>query len=119
VGKEEIQISVVQFQIKALIALGLGIRSVSSAGSAAHSSPTPVRFSLDRGGFTEEESTDAVTVTTELYKIFLGLSEQDYQPTHNISEKGLMQLQGLVSRFVSYQLEREIKSQNHLASTAS
>jgi hypothetical protein len=28
-------------------------------------------------------------------------------------------LQGLVSRFVSYQLEREIKSQNHLASTAS
>jgi DNA repair protein RecO len=108
---ELIKHSVIQFQIKAMDALGLGIKSVEIADSEK------VSFSLDRGGFVNDESADSVHIGKPAYGAFKKLKSGSYDTGKEILETEYKLLNNLVTRFVSYQLEREIKSQRMLSST--
>lgn len=101
--------AITQFQIKALASLGLGIRLANDADNTK-----VFHFSLDQGGFTSDSSLDAQPISPETYKSFLVLQKQDYSAGQSIAEKESNELQKMVSRFVAYQLEREIKSQRYM-----
>lgn len=110
--------SVIQFQIKALAALGLGIRTVSDANASNEGSGQQnIWFSIDRGGFSTEESTDAIPIQRSAYEAFRAMSAQPYTQPGQFLADDLKPISGLVNRFVTYQLDREIKSQQMLAST--
>ncbi len=104
---DQVNQSVIQFQIKALAALGLGIRT--HAGSEEK-----LWFSLDRGGFVTEDSVDAVPIRPEVYQSFQSLSELPYALTMELQPAVATPLSSLINRFVTHQLEREIKSQSFL-----
>jgi DNA repair protein RecO len=106
---DQIKQSVVQFQIKALHTLGLGIRTAVPGSQQ-------IWFSLDGGGFTADESVDAIKISLGLYSTFQNMRNQSFSEVSKSAPDGeLPQLQNLVNRFVTYQLEREIKSQQNLA----
>ncbi len=101
-------LSTVQFQLKALEALGFGVRVVQGGV------PNAVWFSMDRGGFfPEEPGADAESVSLETYQLFLGLLSEPYALSAMAADEDA-KLEKLVSRFVTYQLEREIKSAKFL-----
>jgi DNA repair protein RecO (recombination protein O) len=108
--------SVIQFQIKALNTLGLGIRSFN-ANSQNIAQPQNIWFSLDRGGFTTEDSVDAIPMRWQSFQTFKILATEPYGLENRFATEDFTPLSGLVNRFVSYQLDREIKSQQLLAST--
>jgi len=107
---DEIKQSVAQFQIKALATLGLGIRSEDSDRQN-------IWFSLDRGGFVAEDSIDAIPVKKELLQFFKKLVTQPYSEITGSDREDSSQLSALVNRFVTHQLEREIKSQRLLTNS--
>ncbi len=112
----QVKQSVIQFQIKALATLGLGIRSftVMSAPLAEHEK---LWFSLDRGGFINEDSVDAIPIRWEVFQSFRVLAEQSYQHGVGVVFSDLGNLAQLINRFVIHQLERDIKSHQSLANT--
>ncbi len=107
---DQVKHSVIQFQIKALASLGLGIRSFASEGGEN------LWFSLDRGGFTAEDSVDAIPIRREVFHSFRILADESYALGIELKIEDSTPLSSLVNRFVTYQLEREIKSQQLLAS---
>ncbi len=109
--------SVTQFQIKAMRALGLGIRSIVPGVNQHTQQSQNIWFSLDRGGFTTEDSADAIPLRWQSFQAFRSLVDEPYQVHSAISDEELEPISGLVNRFVTYQLDREIKSQQMLAST--
>ncbi|HEX3100048.1 MAG TPA: DNA repair protein RecO [Patescibacteria group bacterium] len=109
----QVKQSVIQFQIKAMTTLGLGIRSFNLTVAQ----PQNIWFSLDRGGFTTEDSVDAIPVRWQSFQTFKILADEPYVLTNEFSTEDFAPISGLVNRFVSYQLDREIKSQQLLAST--
>lgn len=108
-SRDEINTSIVQFQIKAIRALGLGIRTVPNGST--------IYFSLDRGGFTSETSADAILINSSVQLTFQNLQNKTYGATTEVSPADYKSISSLVNRFVSYQLEREIKSQRLLSNT--
>ncbi len=126
---EQVKLSIAQFQIKALEALGLGISKVKVPAQTPVSVQPPISaqpqqywFSLDAGGFSsEEKSSDAISVTKSTYEMFISLKSGPYEEVLKLSSEvsatntqAINNFQNLVNRFVSYQLEREIKSQRYL-----
>lgn len=103
---EEINNSIAQFQIKAIDALGLGIRQVSPG--------VPAYFSMDLGGFTADNSADAIPVNTSSHEAFQNLQKLSYEYCGEMNPGDYKTISSLVNRFVAYQLEREIKSQRLL-----
>lgn len=110
---DQVKQSVVQFQIKALASLGLGIRSFAN-NSQDITEQQKIWFSVDRGGFITEKSVDAVPMRWKSFQVFRELASSSYASLPKIDFEDLHPLSGLVSRFVSYQLDREIKSQRFL-----
>lgn len=110
ISDEEINSSIMQFQIKAIDALGLGIRVLPQTSEMKNS----VYFSLDNGGFTTQNSTDAFPVNSSLLTTFHDLNNQTYETSKTLNSSDYKSISSLVNRFVSYQLEREIKSQRLL-----
>ena len=104
--------SITQFQIKAMAALGLGIRLPDE--NALLPSATTLQFSLDRGGFVLADALDGLPVAGAVYKAFQNLAQSNYENGQEIPDADAVELQKLVNRFVAYQLEREIKSQRNL-----
>lgn len=113
---DQVKKSVIQFQIKALNSLGLGIRSFT-ANSQNIVEPQNIWFSLDRGGFTTEDSVDAIPMRWQSFQAFRSMAADPYEIESNFAPEDLSPLSGLVNKFVSYQLDREIKSQQLLANT--
>lgn len=113
---DQVKQSVIQFQIKALRALGLGIRSASNEASQVNGAQN-IWFSLDRGGFTTEESTDAIPIRPQSYEAFNAMQSQPYSVAAKFPNEDFTPISGLVNRFISYQLDREIKSNQLLAGT--
>lgn len=107
--QESVKKVITQFQIKVMTTLGLGIRSVEIN---ADQSP-PLQFSLDKGGFVSSDSLDGQVVAKSTYEAYKVLSSSDYQNGQSITQEQSSDLQKLVNRFVSYQLEREIKAQRY------
>lgn len=106
---QKIKTSNIQFQIKAMNALGLGVRTDLNPD-------LPLFFSLDRGGFTNESSVDSIPVDEAIYESFSQLSKHNYNSAPDLNSEEYKTLSGFISRFVSYQLEREIKSQRLISS---
>lgn len=104
--------SITQFQIKAMAALGLGIRLPDE--NALSPGATTLQFSLDRGGFVLADALDGLPVAGAVYKAFQNLAQSNYENGQEIPDAATSELQNLVNRFVAYQLEREIKSQRNL-----
>jgi DNA repair protein RecO len=113
---ETVKQSVIQFQIKALATLGLGIRAFTST-SAPLASHEGLWFSIDRGGFINEDSVDAIPIRWEVFQSFQILAENSYARGIDVAPTDLGLLSNLINRFVIHQLERDIKSHQLLAST--
>jgi DNA repair protein RecO (recombination protein O) len=113
---DQVRQSVIQFQIKALDTLGLGIRSFTNTSEQLTENNT-LWFSLDRGGFTDEDSVDAIPVKWILFQSFQSLSQKTYNQIGSVVFSELAQLATLINRFVIHQLERDIKSHELLANT--
>lgn len=118
---DQVKQSVIQFQIKALASLGLGIRTAAPAGSFAATSAGNADynlwFSLDRGGFVDDDSLDAIPVQAHVFQSFSIMAEQPYSQGVELEPAQCGPLSNLVNRFVIYQLEREIRSHRALAAT--
>ncbi len=98
------KISLTQFQIKAMDELGLGIHLVSRQTSGS------TWFSMDKGGFFDEGTgSDSFQVNKESYDLFILLKDQAFELAILAEDQNDV-LFKLVNRFVTYQLEREIKS---------
>lgn len=109
--------SMTQFQIKCLSALGLGLRIIPPT-SSLETNMQSVWFSMDRGGFaTTDDATDSIPVSAQTYQAFLDLRASHYKRVGEVEESFARPLYNIVNRFVTYQLEREIKSQQYLANT--
>ncbi len=100
---------ITQFQIKTLDSLGLGISTPELTENTRN-----LQFSLDRGGFVSSSTLDGQATSKEVLVAFLLSKNKDYQEGQSVSEKESEQLQKMVNRFVTYQLEREIKSQRYM-----
>lgn len=102
--------SITQFQIKSLASLGLGIREAKNPG-------LNLGFSLDHGGFTDKITVDAVSVPLSVQELFVNMKTGAYSADWPAAPETLQALHNAVNKFVTYQLEREIKSQRFLAKT--
>lgn len=115
----QVKYSSVQFQAKSLGALGLAIRTLPSAASQHEG--LQIWFSLEHGGFSVDAVAGGIAVSAQTYTIFIQLMHNSYNwlPDNSTEDivAGLATLPNLVNRFVTYQLEREIKSQRFLANT--
>ncbi len=106
--------AVTQFQIKVLEAIGLGIRSIAVASG----SPDAVWFSVSHSGFfAAEPGADSIPVTVQTYELFLALKEQPFGLS-SMAEDTNSELYSIVTQFITYQLEREIKSSTFLRAQA-
>lgn len=101
-----VKTALTQFQIKAMASLGLGIKLPTEPGT--------VLFSQDQGGFVITNATDGLPVSKEVFDSFLQLSKENFTASLSIPEEQSAAIEKLVNRFVSYQLEREIKSQRYM-----
>jgi len=98
-------VGLARFKIHFLQALGLGIQIPDDQHNA-------VAFSNSRGGFvTSGAAIDAVPVSTAAYAQFLDYSHSTEWPTQPC---GVAELQQLLSGFLAYQLERDIRSESFL-----
>ena len=112
----QVKQSVTQFQIKALRALGLGISSIPEMVLSTEGVQN-IWFSLDRGGFTNVDSSDATPVLQRSFRAFQEILDGPYMLLDKSLEEDLKPISVLVNRFITYQLEREIKSNQLLANS--
>ncbi len=103
-----VKVSAMQYQIRVLGLIGLGIRILPG------SIPDKLWFSMDKGGFfSEDTGVDSFEVSRQSYDLFLALKEQDYALAILALDPNDA-LFKLITKFVTYQLEREIKSSKFL-----
>jgi DNA repair protein RecO len=104
--KEQVSTSLIQFQIKALRELGMGIKSASPDG--------PLWFSSHSGGFmTTDKPVDAVPVQAGEYAHFEALLLNGFGKSLEVTLS--QPLARLVNQFVTYQLERELKTAQYIS----
>lgn len=102
-NSKNIALGLAQFQMKAIDAVGFGIRFIPNT-------PDSAWFSTDRGGFFgEEPGADSVPVSLETYELFESLANGAYELSI-LAVDTEKNVPSLINRFVAYQLEREIKS---------
>ncbi len=105
-NKEQITACLIQFQIKALRELGMGIKSADNSGN--------LWFSSHNGGFIEtDKPVDAVSVQRADYETFETLLLEDF--TKSLATVVSVPLARLVNQFVTYQLERELKTAQYIS----
>lgn len=75
---------------------------------------TSVGFSFSRGGFYATAGSSFEQVSKETFVQFLALSQANFHKLPELSLGHLSVLQRLLSRFIEYHLEREIKSERYL-----
>jgi recombinational DNA repair protein (RecF pathway) len=70
---------------------------------------------LEAVGFGIHKPADFITnIEPEIYKIFSEIKEAKFNNLANINKRKLEQLQELLSDFIEYQLERQVKSEKYL-----
>ena len=106
---DELDMALVQFQIKALGAIGLGVQLRTVAPQSS------VWFSQYQGGFVSGNTTgDAAQVTVEQYVVFSRMVIEPFQVL-SVASADKQRITQLVQAFVTYQLERELKSHRFLS----
>ncbi len=113
VGKETAELGLLRYKIKALKAVGLGIHNIPRLEPGRQ-----LMFSSSRGGFyynTGRLDGEGTAVSENLWHDFenLNLSSLDSLKLFK-KDVETSKLEKLVSQFVSYQLDREIKSEKYL-----
>jgi DNA repair protein RecO (recombination protein O) len=106
-----LSLGLAKFKIEFLKSMGLGINlpSIDQAGQ--------IGISNSQGGFlTKDDAVDYRPVSSESLKLFLDLNEASFSELSAISHSPntLDELQELLSGFLTYQLERDIKSERFL-----
>lgn len=96
-----------KFKIGILDAVGLGIQAVFAAR------PSQLYFSPASGGFRSVQTVDAVAVNFSSYQAFSNLKSAGFKNLPKLNNN-IAELQHLLSRFIEYQLEREVKSEKYL-----
>lgn len=105
-SREQLAASSIQFQIKALTALGMSIKTSLER--------SVLWFSPSNGGFMDNDrSVDSIPVNPADYEIFERLTKQDFSLALEINQLPV-QLTRLINQFVTYQLERELKTVQYL-----
>ncbi len=103
-----------KFKIAFLETLGLGIHNDLPLQSG-----DLLGFSVSLGGFVKAGgSSDVVPLSPEAFRVFLFLEHVPFTDLLHVSlsDQGLAELSALVSEFLRYQLERDIKSEGFLRS---
>ncbi len=105
-----LDLGLAKFKIGVLAALGLGLHSAGGS-----SGQTQKFFSAAKGGFSAHKTADAVLVTPAAHSLFLELEQRAFSGLGRLNESyGLGDLQVLLSGFIEYQLERQVKSEKYL-----
>ncbi len=105
---EQRLIGLLNFKIHFLQLLGLGL------WYPADPTRTPKFFSNSTGGFiVGNVSGDSVPINTRTWQLFLRLHEASWNDLVTVTESG-DELNQLLSGFITYQLEREIKSEKFM-----
>ncbi len=100
----------IKFKIEALNALGLGIQT-SEADSAG-----PYFFSNEAGGFVSgSKPAGGVAIVDSIYQSFLNLSHAHISDLPELTNDP-QQLNSLISQYINYQLEREIRAEKFIQS---
>ncbi len=113
ISSDGVKTALTQFQIKAMATLGLGIKT-PSLSQTNHDKSQKLGFSQDQGGFVNAEQGDGIAVSDTVFHSFVQLEQTDFSAGQNIPVEDSIVIEKLVNRFVSFQLEREIKSQRYM-----
>jgi DNA repair protein RecO (recombination protein O) len=108
-----LNLALAKFQLEILQVLGLAPSEVANKSSAENNQP--IFFSPVRGGFFKISSADALKVAPAVYGLFLELRQLDFENVKNVknTDDG-KSLEGILSQFIEYQLERKVKSEKFL-----
>ncbi len=105
-----LQAGLAKFKMEFLESLGLGVRA--DGGLSASGAPG---FSQSRGGFTAEAAADSMPASPEALRQFLRLRRLELPALAGAGDwPPLHELNGLLSGFINYHLERDIKSERYL-----
>lgn len=109
-NEETLNLGLLKFKAEILAVSGFNLRHAKNAKQA------PVFFSQNRGGFFAEKYPDAVLVHKTAYELFLQISQSDFARLSAIKHQGqrLPEIQDLLSKFIEFQLERQVKSEKYL-----
>lgn len=106
-----LEVGLAKFKMDFLKVLGLSIHYQKGLGFN-----TQVQFSNNGGGFLASVKPDAVRVSKECFREFLQLEGLDLDELGEIKALlALEELQKILTSFLEYQLEREIKTEKFLA----
>lgn len=110
-SKIQVNLALLKFKIQALNALGLAISSPQEEQSGQI-----MGFSNSLGGFIQKNCFDFRPVTRQAHGLFLSLSgSAEFAKPPILSDQGQTdELHNLLSGFLEYHLEREIKSEKFL-----
>lgn len=112
ISESQLNLGLAQFKIHFLETLGLGVQMPDSTEQIDH-----VGFSNSRGGFlVNEDAVDYVPVNLETLEQFQVLQESNFGSDYDgqVLQSKIEPLQHLLSAFLAYQLERDIKSEELL-----
>lgn len=109
-SEDSLNLGLAKFKINLLKALGLNVSVPAGARPAA------VYFSNRHGGFCFHQESDSVPVSPECFLLFFGLAGRpEFEAALAAgSQAALAELQVLLSGFVEFQLEREVRSEKYL-----
>ncbi len=103
--EQQLQFSILQFQLKALAVIGLGLRIEQLQSGEA------VWFSQQHGGLTNHGTgADSAQLTQLQYELLTQLVTGEYA-VRVVSLEDQQRLAQIIISFITYQLERELKSQ--------
>ena len=106
--EEILQLGLTKFKINFCEAVGFGILAPPVVQGDV------VFFSNSRGGFCiSEKPFDGLSITGDAYSMFQKLKTTDFSSLINFEAKG-SDLNSLLSDFISFQLEREIKAEKFI-----
>lgn len=112
-GREDgiLDLGLTKFKIAFLEAVGFGIQ-----GGRQTSVADKILFSNHSGGFLfNETASDAQRVSANIYQQFLDLSGADFNSLEKIgTHQEISELQSLLSGFLLYHLQRDLKSEKFL-----
>lgn len=108
--EEILSLGLAKFKMEVLESVGLGVRMPK-----IYEPKDKIFFSADRGGFSQTKSGDALPLLGGTYKMFLALKNgafKNLDSVENAAQNG--ELQNLLSQFIEYHLERNLKSEKYL-----
>ena len=104
-----LDLGLAKFKIKVLDELGLSIRRPENFTTQK------LFFSPVRGGFFTDRTGDAVSLSPSVIYLFEFTKQKSFNQLASAGQsEGLNELQELLSNFISYQLERKLKSEVYL-----